>query len=202
MARSLRNIAPFCFHHVCNRGVRKRTIFLKDGDYKAFIKVLADAGEKTGIRVIAFCLMPNHFHIVMQPTADVSVSTYIHWVTSTHVRRYHKHYDQVGFGHLYKDRFRNTICAEARNLLSVIRYVEANPLKAGLVKSAADWRWSSLWLREHGDPDGLLLDCPFPLPFNWVQYIDTTTVVDGGLVVRRKRYQERQKRKVELRKKA
>lgn len=178
MARALRKTAPHCFHHVCNRGVRKRTIFLKDGDYKAFIKVLVDALHKLGMRVIAFCLMPNHFHIVVRPTEDVSVSEYMHWVTGTHVVRYHRHYDEVGFGHLYKDRFNNTICNDARSLLSVIRYVEANPLKANLVKSASQWRWSSLWLRLHGDAEGILDECPVPLPSNWAEYIDSSTVVD------------------------
>ena len=190
MARALRRTAPHCFHHVCNRGVRKRTIFHKDGDYKAFIKVLVEALNKFGLRVIAFCLMPNHFHIVVRPSENVSVSTYMHWVTGTHVSRYHRHYDQVGYGHLYKDRFNNTICDDARSLLSVIRYVEANPLKAGLVKSAAQWRWSSLWLREHGDPDGLLDNCPVPLPANWVAYIDSTTVVE---IERRGRYKKAKK---------
>ena len=179
MARAPRNTAPGQIHHVTNRGNRRAVIFHKPGDFKAFVKVLKDAAAKFSIRPIAFCLMSNHWHIVVQPKEDVSISTYMHWVTGTHVRRYHAHYGLVGLGHLYQDRFDNEACKDERQLLSMIRYVEANPLKARMVERAEDWRWSSLWLREHGDPDKVICPCPIELPANWAHYINTTTIKKG-----------------------
>ncbi len=176
MARSLRNSAPGRIHHVLNRGNRRQVIFHKPGDYKAFMRVLVEATARFGLKLIAFCLMNNHWHLVLQPNEKVSISKYMHWVTSTHVRRYQVHYEIVGEGHLYQRRFTNRPCRGERDLLGLIRYVEANPLKAGLVNRAEHWRWSSLRLRLHGDPDGLLADCPIELPRNWADYINKTTV--------------------------
>jgi REP-associated tyrosine transposase len=175
MPRPPRDIAARRFHHIFNRGNRRQVIFHKPGDYKAFIRILVEAVKRFEQKLIAFCVMNNHFHIVLRTDEKVSISTYMHWVTSTHVRRYQRHYDIVGSGHIYQRRFANKVCRSERSLLSLIRYVEANPLKAGLVKRAEDWRWSSLWLRLHGDPDGLLEQCPIELPPNWADYINKTT---------------------------
>lgn len=176
MARPPRDTAPGRIHHVLNRGNRRQAIFHKPGDYKAFIRILVEAVGRFQQRPIAFCVMKNHFHIVLRMGENVSVSTYMHWVTSTHVRRYQRHYDIVGSGHVYQRRFTNRVCRGELHLLSVIRYVEANPLEAGLVKRAEDWRWSSLWLRLNGDPDGLLERCPIDLPPNWPDYINQITL--------------------------
>ncbi len=175
MARPPRNLAPHRVHHLFNRGNRRQVIFHKPGDYKAFIKILIEASVRFGLKPIAFCLMNNHWHIVLQPTDAVSVSAYMHWVTSTHVRRYQLHYEIVGSGHVYERRFKNRPCRGERSVLSLMCYVEANALKASLVKRAEDWRWSSLWLRGHGDPDGLLAPCPIELPQNWAAYINEIT---------------------------
>lgn len=179
MARALRNTAPDRIHHVINRGNRRRVIFYKSGDYKAFLRVLREAADRFDLKPIAFSLMNNHWHIVLRPSEAVSISTYMHWVTSTHVRRYQVHYGEVGSGHVYQARYTSRVCKNERHLLSLIRYVEANPLKAGIVPRAEDWRWSSLWLRVHGDPDGLLCECPIELPPNWAHYINTTTLQKG-----------------------
>jgi putative transposase len=176
MPRSLRYAAPGCIHHVWNRGNRRQAIFHKPGDYKAFIRILVEARHRFGIQLISFCVMKNHWHLVIKPTDRVSISAYMHWVTSTHVRRYQLHYDIVGSGHVYQRRFKNRVCRNSeRRLLVLIRYVEANPLKAGLVRRSEQWRWSSLWLRLHGDPDGLLAECPIALPAEWADYLTQST---------------------------
>lgn len=150
-------------------------IFHKAGDYQAFIDVLREACAKFGMRLIAFCVMPNHWHLVLWPDKDVSLSAFMQWLTSTHVRRYHAHYDIVGTGHLYQARYRNRICESERRLLGTIRYVEANPLAANLVRRARDWTWSSLWMRMHGGDEDFLTPCPIELPKNWADYVDATT---------------------------
>ena len=193
MARPCRQTAPECVHHAVNRGNRRRAIFHKPGDYRAFLKVLVQATARFQMRLIAFCVMRNHWHLVLWPRSGVSISSYMHWLETTHVRRYHLHYDLVGTGHLYQDRYRNDICTDARGVLSVMQYVEGNPLAAGLVRRAEDWRWSSLRMRLEGDPLGLLSEGPVPLPENWVDYVNECTALKAAVprTVNRRRRQYR-----------
>ena len=174
MGRPPRDTAPGRIHHAYNRGNRQQVIFHKPGDYKAFIRVLVEAKERFDTKLLAFCVMNNHWHLVVQAGECDSISAYLHWVTSTHVHRYQAHYEIVGSGHVYQARFKNRPCKSERHLFSLIRYVEANPVEAGLVHGAETWRYSSLSLRVHGDPNGLLTPCPIALPSNWVEYINQT----------------------------
>jgi putative transposase len=178
MARARRQTAPGAVHHVVNRGNRKRRIFYKRGDYQAFLKVLAQAVAEYKMRVISFCVMGNHWHLVLWPRESESISAFVHWLTSTHVRRYHAHYQLTGTGHLYQARFRNDICRDDRALLAVMRYVEGNPVAAGITKRAEDYEWSSLRLRMRGDPAGILAPCPIVLPSNWAAYVTENTPRD------------------------
>jgi len=175
MGRPPRDSAPGRIHHAWNRGNRRHVIFHKPGDYKAFIRVLVEAKDRFDTKLFAFCVMNNHWHLVVQEGADVSISEYMHWVTSTHVHRYQAHYEIVGSGHVYQGRFKHRPCKHERHLLSLIRYVEANPQAAGLADRCEHWRYSRGWLRVHGDADGLLAECPIELPSNWAEYINQTT---------------------------
>jgi putative transposase len=175
MARSSRDTAPGQVHHVVNRGNRRKIIFHKRGDYLAFFTLLEEAVARFGMRLIAFCIMRNHFHLVLWPDEKVSISAFMHWLTSTHVRRYHAHYQLTGTGHLYQARYRNDVCRDTRGVLAVIRYVEGNPLAAGLVSRAQDWEWSSLRVRVNGDEAGLLAPGPIELPKNWTTYVNVNT---------------------------
>lgn len=176
MSRKRRDAQTSVVHHVVNRGNRRDVIFHKEDDYAAFLRVLDEARIRHGMRLISFCVMPNHWHLVLWPDKDVSLPAFMHWLTGTHVRRYHAHYQLVGTGHLYQDRYHNGICTSERRLLATLRYVEANALAAKLVQSAKDWPWGSLWLREHGDPERMLTDCPIALPLNWARYVDQVTI--------------------------
>ena len=175
MGRSRRKKGPGCIHHVVNRGNRRKIIFHKRADYVAFMDVLHEAVSKFRMRLLAFCVMRNHWHLVLWPDEDVSISAFMHWLTSTHVRRYHAHYQLTGTGHLYQARYRNDICTDARGVLAVMRYVEGNPLAAGLVARAQDWEWSSLRIRIAGDEAGLLTKGPIDLPSNWTTFVDANT---------------------------
>jgi len=175
MARSPRDAAPGCVHHVVNRGNRRKIIFKKTEDYQAFMATLREAVERFEMRLIGFCVMRNHWHLVPWPDERVSLSAFMHWLTTTHVRRYHMHYGLAGTGHLYQDRFRNDVCRDDRAVLAVMRYVEGNPLAAGLVSRAQDWPWSSLSLRERGEGAGLLTPTPIELPSNWTAFVNENT---------------------------
>src|SRR6476659_2839010 len=159
MPRRLRSAPGGYVYHVLNRAVGRRTLFKKDGDYAAFEAALEEAADFQPMRLLAYCLMPNHWHLVLWPKADGDLSRYVRWVTVTHAQRYHAHYHTAGTGPLYQGRFKAFPVQAGDHLSTVCRYVERNALRAGLVKAAEGWRWSSLWHEVHGPPDWL---CPWP----------------------------------------
>src|SRR5436190_718858 len=129
-------------YHVLNRGNARRTIFHKPADFDAFVQAARRASDLVPMRVLAWCLMPNHFHLVLWPEADPDLSRWMHRLMNTHVRRYHRHYH--GSGHVWRGRFKAFPIEADEHLLTVLRYVERNPLRAGLVERAELWPWSSL----------------------------------------------------------
>src|SRR6266705_2830343 len=107
MGRPLRASLGGCVYHVLNRGNGRRTVFFKDGDYEAFERILGEALEHVpGMRLLAYTLMPNHWHLVLWPRHDGELSDFGHWLTLTHTQRWHAHYHDVGSGHLYQGRFK------------------------------------------------------------------------------------------------
>ena len=163
-------------YHVMNRGNNRDAIFHKQADYDAFLKVLSQVREaEPGVRLLGFCLMPNHWHLVLWPKADGQLSRFVQLLSTTHVRRYFAHYHTDSGGHLYQGRFRAFPIQRDDHLLSVLRYVEANPLrakKADKVKRGRDWKWSSLSARLSGDPLKLLDAWPIDRPGDWEQLVD------------------------------
>src|SRR6266850_1096513 len=97
------------------------------------------------MRVLAYCVMPNHWHLVLWPRADGDFSHYVGWLTLTHTQRWHAYQHTVGTGHLYQGRFKSFPVQTDEHVLTVCRYVERNPVRAGLVPQAEHWRWGSLW---------------------------------------------------------
>ncbi len=157
-------------HHVLNRGNNRAGVFKKPRDYRAFVLLLREAQERVPMRILAYAVMPNHFHLVLWPDDTEAISSYMRWLMNVHVRRYHRHYGTSGRGHIYQGRFKNFPVQTGPHLTTVLRYVEANPLRAGLVTRAEDWRWGSLgW----AGPDGpLLTPPPVPKPADWVTYVN------------------------------
>ncbi|MFO0778556.1 MAG: transposase [Nitrospira sp.] len=111
--------------HVLNRGNGGSTVFHADGDYRAFLELLAAAKARHPIKILAFCLMPNHFHLVLQPIRDASLSPFMHWWMTSHVRRYHRFYRS--HGHVWQGRFKSFPIQQDGHLLTVLRYVVRNP---------------------------------------------------------------------------
>jgi putative transposase len=158
-------------YHVLNRGNARRRVFFKDGDYQAFLKALAHACVEVPMRVLAWCLLPNHFHLVLWPHGEQDLSGWMHWLLNTHVRRYHRHYHSSG--HLWQGRFKAFAIEHDDHLLAVLRYVERNALRAGLVERAEAWPWSSLSCRAGEQPrPPYLQDGPVPLPAGWLEWVN------------------------------
>lgn len=175
MARKPRFSPGKIAYHVMNRTWGRIDLFDDDGDYEAFERVLSEAVEReTSMRVCAYCLMPNHFHLVLWPAKDGQLSRFMQWLTMTHTQRWHAHRHTGGRGHLYQSRFKSFPIQEDSHFLNVCRYVERNALRAKLVKTAERWRWSSLWQRENqsGPMKGKLTTWPVNRPRDWVERVN------------------------------
>jgi putative transposase len=173
MPRSARaSVGGICYH-VLNRGNARSTVFFKDGDYAAFLKALGHAHEELPMRVLAWCLMPNHFHLALWPERDGELGRFMHWLCNAHVRRYHRHYHSSG--HLWQGRFKAFPIEQDEHLLTVLRYIERNPVRADLVERAEQWPWSSLpwWAGRYGpEPPPYLHAGPVPRPRDWVAWVN------------------------------
>lgn len=158
--------------HVLNRAVGRQRIFHTEDDFAAFQRVLEEAQRRVPVRLLSFCLMPNHWHLVLWPVGDDDLSDFMHWLTVTHTQRWHAHHETSGTGPLYQGRFKSFPVEEDEHLLSVCRYVERNALRANLVQCAQRWRWSSLWQVTSGRVDVSLAPWPIPRPKEWLDYVN------------------------------
>ena len=170
MPRRLRVSSGGYAYHVLNRGVGRLRIFGKERDFEAFEEVLRQAKARLPMRVLAWCVMPTHWHLVLWPRGDGDLSEFMRWLTVTHTQRWHAAHRTAGTGPLYQGRFKSFPIQEDDHLLTVLRYVERNPLRAELVEEVDAWRWSSLWHRVHGEA-GLLDDGPLAIPRGWRRYV-------------------------------
>lgn len=150
-----------------NRAVARLTLFEKQEDYEAFERVLKLAHERVPLPIYAYCVMPNHWHFVVQPQTDTQVTEFFRWMTHTHTMRWHAHYHTEGTGHLYQGRFKTFPIEEDEHLLAVLRYVERNALSANLVERAEDWKYGSLWRALNSEDESVLSDWPIARPRTW-----------------------------------
>lgn len=174
MPRQARVAPGGLVYHVLNRAVARLPLLQKPEDYGAFERVLAEAYDRHSIRLLAYCLMPNHWHMLLYPREDGDLTAFVRWLTNTHTMRWHVHHHTSGTGHLYQGRFKSFPIQTDHHFLTVCRYVERNALRAGLVKRAEDWRWCSLWRRCSGGPDALtiLSDWPVDAPRDWLRTVN------------------------------
>ena len=139
--------------HVINRRVGKQQLFFDDEDYLAFESVIQETLEKRPMRILSYCLMPNHWHLVLWPQGDGDLGRFMQRLTITHVTRWQKYYNMVGYGHLYQGRFKSFPVETDDYFYQVNRYVERNALRANLVSKADQWQWGSLWIRQFGSAE-------------------------------------------------
>lgn len=171
MPRTARAVRAGDCYHVLNRGNARQAIFHKPGDYDAFCRVLAEGLSAHPVDLFAWCLMPNHWHLLLRPRTDDALGRLMAWVGVTHVRRHHEHYHTRGGGHLYQGRFKAFPVQGDAHFLTVARYVEANPLRAGLVARAEAWPWSSLGAAA-GAHGLALAPWPVPRPGDWCERVN------------------------------
>jgi putative transposase len=174
-----RRVSPDGFvQHILNRGDHRETIFHKPHDFRAFLAVIAESAYRIPMRILAYCIMRNHFHLVLWPYAGRDLPAFMQQVMNTHINRYLRHYPPSSRGHLYQGRYVNPLVETGPALRRVIRYVEANALSAGLVKRAEHYKWSSV-SRHATDPGRpTLADWPIARPTDWPQYVNTPTPAD------------------------
>lgn len=171
MPRPLRFLPAGSVHHVVNRGNDRRALFENTRDFEEFLELIAWAKRGATIRILAYVLMRNHWHFVVWPELAGQVESYFHLLTTTHAIRRRRITCTVGHGHIYQDRYHASGIWTERYYINVMRYVEANPLRANLVSAAEKWRWSSLYERL-GRARGILDDGPLPLPVDWVEIVN------------------------------
>jgi putative transposase len=174
MPRHARQAPGGLVYHVLNRSVAGIKIFRRIGDYEAFEKTLIEAHQRLAVPILAYCIMPNHWHLVLRPERDGELSDFMYWLTLTHVQRWRASHNTIGFGPLYQGRFKSFAIQEDEHLLTVLRYVERNPVRANLIPKAQEWRWSSLFRRTCGTPDerALLSSWPVDGPPDWVGWVN------------------------------
>lgn len=173
MPRRARCAPGGLLYHVLNRAVARLPLFQKPGDYDAFESVLVEALAEHPTRLLSYCIMPNHWHMIVWPRQDDELTAFARWLTHTHTMRWHAHYHTSGTGHLYQGRFKSFPIEADDHFYVVARYVERNALRASLVEHAAHWRWCSLWHRQHAGSKlaGLLHAWPVALPTNWAALV-------------------------------
>lgn len=172
MSRKRRFVPPDSILHIVNRGNDKRVIFPELVDYPAFLVLLREAREEFGVRLLAYCLMPNHFHLIARVEDLDAISSYMHFVQREHACDLRARARTRGLGHVFQRRYWSKVIEGDGHLLTAMRYVEANPIRAGLVEQAQAWEWSSLWDRMTGERD-LLDQSPWRLPEGWELIVNT-----------------------------
>ena len=162
-------------YHFINRSNGRDTIFHTDKDYQHFESLLLEGIELINMRLLAYCIMPNHWHLTLYPRNDRDLGEYMRWVTTTHVRQRRTQTKTVGHGHLYQGTYKSFPVAEDKHLHDLIRYIEQNPLRAGLTKKAEEWQWSSLHrrLRNNLQDQKLLTSLPTDLSSNYLESVNT-----------------------------
>src|SRR5437867_3469539 len=173
MARLRRVVVPGLPHHITQRGNRRANVFLDDQDRRVFLRLLRETSERHSLRHFSYCLMTNHFHLISTPSESRSLA----WTMRDLLGPYASYFNQKHglSGRLWQGRFFSSVLDES-HFWAAVRYVERNPVRAGMVKRAEDYRWSSApaHCRLRGDP--LLA----PLPNDGGLIPDWSAWVSGG----------------------
>ena len=167
MARLPRITIPAYPHHIIQRGNNRAVTFFADDDYRFFLECLRQAKVKCQCKIYAYVLMTNHFHLLLEPAEAGGLGRFIQSVGRRYVRYVNESYGRTGT--LWEGRFKSAAVSRDEYLIACSRYIELNPVRAGLVKHPKDYRWSSYRCRALGVPDRLLDTDP------WYEGLGATT---------------------------
>ena len=156
MARLARLSVPGYPHHVIQRGNNRQPVFVDETDRSRYLELLRESARESGVAVHAYVLMGNHVHLLVTPAAGRALSDFMHRLGTRYVGWFNHRHQRSGT--LWEGRFRSGLIDADAYLLACIRYIELNPVRAGLVASAADWRWSSARHPLGNSVDPLLTD--------------------------------------------
>ena len=169
MARKRRCILPGAYYHVCNRATEKRVLFSTPSDFDIWVKTLRETIELYPLKIHAFCVMPNHWHILASSPSGPAFTKAMQWLGATHAIRWRKRADSVGKGAVYQSRYRCHRVKPNQVFWVVARYIERNPVRAGLTESPYSWDWSSA-----GQKNGLSIatdEWPLAKPEKWEEFL-------------------------------
>jgi putative transposase len=176
MPRPQRRYRQGEIHHVINRANERETLFFDEGDYRTFIDLLAHAVSRANLGLAGYCVMPNHWHLVIVTSGHRDLSRGMQWLTGTHAQRWSRSHPRRGPGHVYQGRFKSTPVQYGINLCRLLRYVERNALAAGLVSRAEAWQWGSAFQRHRGAGDPPLLPQTFLPPDQWLEHVNAPVI--------------------------
>ncbi len=174
MPRNARQTPGGYVYHALNRATARLTLFRKSTDYDAFVRVVDEALEQHPCRLLAYCVMPTHWHFVLWPQTDRDMSAFLRWLTLTHAIRWQTHYHRVGSGHVYQNRFKAFPVEDDERPLPGAALRRAEPSGAGLVQRMQDWPWCSAACRAAGGDAATrrLHPWPVPSPENWPTWVE------------------------------
>ncbi len=173
-------------YHVINRSNGRFQIFDTDEDYQLFEQLLLETKELFGMRILAYELMPNHWHLVLHPRSDGDLGAFMHRLSNAHTRKVHARTNTNGSGHLYQGRYKSFLVDSEKYLLTIIKYTERNAVRAKIVRLCEDWRWGSAWRRIYGTAQQkkLLDQTSIGLPSDYVGWINTSEKLDDLNTIR------------------
>jgi len=172
MPRPLRPIADGLVYHVINRGNARQAVFFDEGDYAAFLGSLADLKQRNPFKLYGYCLMSNHIHLLLRPKKGHTISRILQSLLVSHTQRYHRCHQTCG--HVWQGRFKAFPIEHDEHLLTVMRYVERNPVRATSipVRKAQRWPWSSIGSTPREVERPSLHPGPVPRGKDWLRWVN------------------------------
>ena len=174
MGRVIRVDIGGVVYHALNRANNRANLFSKPKHYQDFLEIIHETLEYVPMRILSYCLMPNHWHLILYPQEDGDLSKFMQIVTLTHTQRYHAETKTIGHGHLYQGRYKSFPVQQNEYFLTLARYVERNAKRAALVERAEQWPWSSLHVRSAGTEKQkkLLSSWPVEMPDMYMAWVN------------------------------
>jgi len=169
-------------YHAMNRANERARVFRDREDYQFFVALIARACKKVAMRVLAYCLMPSHFHFSLWPYNDGDMGRWMHWLLTTHVQYHRQRWG--GTGHVWQGRFKAFPAQDDAHLLAILRYIERNPLRANLVSRAEEWQWSSLYWWGKTTRPAFLCEGPINRPKDWQDWVNSPQTVEEVAAIR------------------